>query len=99
MKVDKPTRKSLPLTSRDLKDLRRLRHSTTHQAALSDLAGELVTDTSSDAAVLHAVWEAGLKAVRERVEDEGYREMAKDGDIGIGRAAARRRRPTWADDE
>jgi hypothetical protein len=67
--------------------------------ALSDLAGEVVTDASSDAAVLHAVWEAGIRAVRERVEDEGDTEMAKGRDVHTGRAAARRRRPAWADDE
>jgi hypothetical protein len=99
MKVEKPTRKSLPITSRDGNDLRTLRGSATHRVALSDLAGEVVTDASSDAAVLHAVWEAGIRAVRERVEDEGYTEMAKGRDVHTGRAAARRRRPAWADDE
>lgn len=99
MKVDKPTRKSLPLTSRDLSDLGTLRGSASHRVALSDLAGEVVTEGSSDAAVLHAVWEAGIKAVRDRVEDEGYTEMAKTRDVRTDRAAARRRRPAWADDE
>ena len=99
MKVDKPIRKSLPLSSRDLDDLQTLRGSTTHRVALSDLAGEVVTDASSDAAVLHAVWEAGINAVRDRVEDEGYAEMAKDRNVHTGRASARRRRPAWAEDE
>ncbi|MGI8522088.1 MAG: hypothetical protein ACR2K3_02090 [Nocardioides sp.] len=97
--LDTSTRKSLPLSARDLHDLATLRGSTAHRVVLSDLAGEIVTEASSDAAVLHAVWEAGIKAVRDRIEVEGYAEIAEGRDVQTARAAARRRRPSWADDE
>lgn len=92
------TRKSLPLSSRDLRDLTALRRSPAHRAVLADLAGTPVSEASSEAALLHAVWEAGLQAVRERVEDAGYAELAAERDTATLKAVARRRRPTWADE-
>lgn len=97
--VDRVTRKSLPLSPRDLRDLQTLRGSAPHRAALSDLAGAQLDEGSSEAAVLHAVWAAGMRALIDRVEDEGYVEMAADLDRASRQAAARRRRPTWADEE
>lgn len=96
--IDRPTRKSLPLSERDLRDLANLRRSPSHRAALAALAGSDLSDTSSEAAVLHAVWEAGLKAVLERVEEEGYEQMATERDLVARKAVARRRRPAWADE-
>ena len=91
-------RKSLPLTLRDLRDIAKLRESEAHRAALSRLADHLVTESSSEAAVLHAIVEAGIKAVTEEVEAKGYAQMAADLDAATRRAAARRRRPAWADE-
>ncbi len=96
--TDRPTRKSLPLSERDLRDLSVLRRSPSHRAALADLAGSSISETSSEAAVLHAVWEAGVKAVLERVEEAGYEEMAAERDVATRKAVARRRRPGWADE-
>jgi hypothetical protein len=95
----RPSRKSLPLTEGDLRDLSVLRESATHRAVLADLTGAPLSDTSSEAAVLHAIWEAGVKAVLERVEDEGYAQLAAQRDLADRKATARRRRPAWAGEE
>lgn len=92
------TRKSLPLSARDMADLEKLRASSRHQAALSELAGEEVTGNSSEAAILHAVYEAGLRAVRREVEAAGYQQIASEYDLAARKAVARRRRPSWADE-
>lgn len=96
--VSRPTRKSLPLSERDLRELATLRNSPSHQAALDALAGSNIKDASSEAAVLHAVWEAGLNAVLERVEEQGYQQMAAERDLGARKAVSRRRQPLWADE-
>ncbi|MFT4189647.1 MAG: hypothetical protein QM621_13860 [Aeromicrobium sp.] len=96
--VQRSTRKSLPLTERDVRELAALRASASHRAALMDLSGVDLTEGSSEAAVLHAVWEAGLKAVLERLEDAGYAEMAAERDQDRHQRVARRRRPEWADE-
>jgi hypothetical protein len=44
------------------------------------------------------VWEAGLKAVLERVEDEGYAQLASERRLADRKAVARRRRPLWAEE-
>lgn len=92
------TRKSLPLSERDLRDLAVLRGSTAHRAALSRLAHSEVTEASSEAAMLHAVLEAGIKAVQELVESEGYAQIAAEDAAEERQAVARRRRPSWADE-
>lgn len=97
--METATRKSLPLSTRDLSALSALRRSPVHRAVLADLAGTPLSETSSEAAVLHAIWEAGVQAVRERVEEAGYAEMAADRDPDVHKAVARRRRPTWADEQ
>lgn len=97
--AERPTRKSLPLNARDLSDLSALRRSPAHRAVLADLAGTPLSETSSEAAVLHAIWEAGVQAVRDRVEEAGYAALAAERDPIAGKAVARRRRPTWADEK
>ena len=97
------TRKSLPLTARDDRDLAVLRGSKVHREALSRLADTTVDASASEAAYLHPVFEAGLQAIKEQVEESGYAEMAAqrnaEGEtIEARRAAARRRRPSWADE-
>ena len=94
--TESAARKSLPLTERDQLALSILRSSPTHLAILGELAGTAVSETSSEASVLHAVWEVGIQTVREQVEAAGYAQMAADREASKGRAIARRRRPTWA---
>jgi len=91
------TRKSLPLSERDLRDLAVLRGSEAHRAALSRLAHVAVTESSSEAVMLQAVLEAGIKAVAQLVEAEGYARIAEASSENR-QAVARRRRPTWADE-
>jgi len=95
----RPTRKSLPLTDGDLRHLAVLRDSPTHRAVLADLIGAPLSDTCSEATLLHAIWEAGVKAVQDRVEDEGYAQMAGERELAERKATARRRRPAWAGEE
>lgn len=95
-------RSSLPLTERDEHDLALLRSSAPQRAALGRLSGEpLAPADLSEAALLHAVFEAGLAAVREASEDAAYAELAAqqaDEDTAR-RTEARRRRPSWATDQ
>lgn len=94
-------RPSLPLTQRDEHDLGLLRESAPHRAALRRLSGEgdLGGDVS-EATLLHAVFEAGLAAVREAAEEAGYAELAAQqaSESGERKAQSRRRRPAWADE-
>lgn len=91
-------RKSLPLSQRDLQDLAMMRASEVHRHALSRLVETEVTDESSEATLLHAVMEAGINAVRQQVEDQGYAQIADQMDTAGQRATARRRRPSCADE-
>lgn len=91
-------RKSLPLSAKDLDDIARLRDSAAHRSALSHLVDADVPGDTSEASLLHAVLEAGLRAVHQQVEEEGYAQIAADADVSARRASARRRRPSWADE-
>ncbi len=95
-------RKSVALTADDLADLRRLRSTVEERDALNALipAPYEVTSTSSEAQLLHAVLVAGLRAVREVLEDESYAADATAASASDTerRAMARRRRPGWADE-
>jgi ectoine hydroxylase-related dioxygenase (phytanoyl-CoA dioxygenase family) len=94
-------RKSLPLTERDLADLERLRGQTPERAALADLSS-IVVEGVTEAALLHMIFAAGLRAIREKAEERAYASAAADrlasGEADEVRRIARRRRPTWADD-
>lgn len=94
-------RKSLPLTERDLADLAKLRTSADHRAALAALVALDLPEGTSESRILHAVLEAGLKAVRERMQEDGYAALAADPEHIAYHAARRshRRRPAWADEE
>lgn len=72
-----------------------LRTSAEHRAALAQLADVPVSARESEARLLHAVWAAGLRAVRQRAEAGGYARMASEQDVATRRAAARRRPPSW----
>ncbi|MBA3529279.1 MAG: hypothetical protein H0T91_08245 [Propionibacteriaceae bacterium] len=95
-------RASLPLSERDQADLATLRRSITHRIALGRITHRTVTDDLSEAAFLHALVEAGIKAVEQEVEEAGYAELAadrEDRDEARSISAARRqRRPDWADE-
>jgi hypothetical protein len=96
------TRKSLPLTEKDLADVARLRQETPEREALSEMAGIVVVEGVAEAALLHMIFEAGLRAIRERAEERAYASAAEDrlagGDTDEARRIARRRRPAWADE-
>jgi len=57
-----------------------------------------LTSDSSEATLLHSVMEAGIKAVQQQVEDQGYAQIAAEMDEASQRTVARRRRPSWADE-
>lgn len=91
-------RKSLPLSDRDLHNLALMRDSGAHRAALAHLVDAEVTSESSEATLLHSVMEAGINAVQQQVEDQGYTQIAAEMDWESQRTVARRRRPSWADE-
>ena len=95
-------RKSLPLTERDLVDLKRLREQTPERDALSDLSGVAVEGVT-EAALLHMIFAAGLRTIREKAEERAYASAAADrltsGEAEEIRRIARRRRPAWADED
>jgi len=95
------TRKSLPLTEKDLAAVARLRQETPEREALSEMAG-IVVEGVAEAALLHMIFEAGLRAIRERAEERAYASAAEDrlasGDTDEARRIARHRRPAWADE-
>ncbi len=96
------SRKTLPLTERDERALALLRSSAEQLDALSRLSGGgALTPDASESVLLHAVLEAGLAAVRAATQDVGYAQMAAQlADESAERHAdARRRRPSWADEE
>ena len=96
-------RKSLPLTERDLADLERLRGQTPEREALADLAGVVVVEGVTEAALLHMIFTAGLRAIQEKAEELAYASAAADrlasGEADESRRIARRRRPSWADED
>lgn len=95
-------RASLPLSERDEADLATLRRSMTHRIALGRITRRTVNDDLSEAGFLHALVEAGIKAVEQEVEEAGYAELAADrADRDEARSiseARRQRRPDWADE-
>jgi hypothetical protein len=96
------TRKSLPLSEKDLADIARLREETPEREALSEMAG-VVVESVAEAALLRMIFEAGLRAIREKAEERAYASAAEDrlasGEADETRRIARRRRPAWADED
>ena len=95
-------RKSLPLTARDLRDLSLLSGSSVHRTALFALADleVLGTQNVSEAQLLHTLFEVGLRAVAERVEEESYaaEAAARGAEDAARRRSARRPRPERAEE-
>lgn len=92
-------RPSLPLTANDEAELVRLREEPQYRQALQQLSGAPVGEGSTtEAALLHAIFAAGLTAVKESAEEAGYAVMAAEQDAQR-QMEARRRGPTWADEE
>jgi hypothetical protein len=99
-------RPSLPLTERDEMDLALLRRTPICQQALDRLTGQSIEDEGaigsaavSEAALLHAVFQAGLGAIRAAAEDAGYAVMAAEqAEQAAQHQQSRRRRPSWADE-
>ncbi len=89
-------RPSLPLTERDERDLASIRESPEYRRAFEEATGEVDAASMSESAMLHALFEAGINVLRQRVQDEGYAELAHQ--QSEHRDAARRRRPSWADE-
>ena len=93
-------RPSLPLTRNDIDDLEKIRTSSSERAALADLADVAILaegHSVAESVLLHAVFTAGLRAVREHAEAEGYRLLAEEyeAEQAERRAVARRRSPYW----
>jgi hypothetical protein len=103
-RLDQPAkvRKSLPLTERDLAYLERLRQQGPERDALADLAG-IAVETVTEAALLHMVFAAGLRTIRERAEERAYASAAADrlasGEAAEIRRIARRRPPARAGED
>lgn len=97
------TRKSLPLTEQDLADIARLREDTPEREALGEMVGIAVVESVAEAALLRMIFEAGLRAIREKAEERAYASAAEDrlarGEADETRRIARRRRPAWADED
>lgn len=97
------TRRSLPLSEKDLADIARLREETPEREALSEMAGVVVVESVAEAALLRMIFEAGLRAIREKAEERAYASAAEDrlasGEAAEIRRIARRRRPGWAGED
>jgi hypothetical protein len=94
-------RKSLPLTEKDLADIARLREQTPEREALGEIAGVTIVESVAEAALLRMIFEAGLRAIREKAEERAYASAAEDrlASADETREIARRRRPAWAGEE
>lgn len=89
------TRKSVPITPQDVRDLELLRDEASPLArSFAELAGGSLPD--SEAAVLHGLLALGLERVRQAAEEAGYAALAQsyatDPAERAERAAGRRHR-------
>lgn len=96
-------RSSLPLTEANESDLSTLLESSSYQMALEKLTGTKIVDQEiSSSALLHAIFEAGMAAVKKTAELEGYAQIASEISVSSTQQKwkeVRRRRPTWADEK
>lgn len=95
-------RPNLPLTSRDEAGLAQMRESPEFRRALQRLAPSQpdAEATLAEAVLLHAIFEAGLAAVRAEAEETGYQLLGQQYTVQRQerRRVARRRKPAWADE-
>ncbi|GAB79201.1 hypothetical protein SAMN05421595_2507 [Austwickia chelonae] len=81
-------RKSLPLSSTDLRDLELIRSAPQYQK-------------QSEAAVLAEATRRGLQLMQDELSERGYAQIAQERVASRERrqATSRRRRPSWADED
>ena len=94
-------RPSLPLTEADEHDLAELKDSPSLLQALSQMLDlDINLQSATEAAVLHAIFRAGLAHIRDAALEAGYAQLAAEQaeETAARRVLARRRRPTWADE-
>ncbi|HEV2374133.1 MAG TPA: hypothetical protein VGS19_18500 [Streptosporangiaceae bacterium] len=94
-------RTPLPLTVRDLEDLQKLKEPGPEREALSSLAEVALAGEVSEALLVHAVFVAGLRAIREAAEERAYMEAAYERSESAEQdyRIAHRRRQSWADED
>jgi hypothetical protein len=102
-RFDQPVvrRPALPLTERDERALALLRADTPEREALTRLAGAAIPVDMSEGRLLHTLIDIAFMKVHEEVEASGYAELARQrvGTESDRRAVARRRPPSWAEEE
>ena len=95
-------RPSVPLTAADEEQLRTLRVSPELRRTLGELAPmhPALEEDVSEGVLLHAVLQAGFKALNIRLESAGYAELAEEyaAASDARRRMSRRRKPEWADE-
>ena len=93
------SRVTIPLTAQNELDLSMIRESSSHQIALEQLSDiKIVEVKMNEAALLHAIFEIGIAAVRQKAELVGYAEMASSlsrVELKQRRIHSRRRHPAW----
>jgi hypothetical protein len=91
------------LTDENENDISTLLNSSFYQVALEGLSGvKIVGHDVSESALLHAIFEAGMSAVKESAELAGYAQIAAKQSkptLAQDRKDARRRQPSWAEEE
>jgi hypothetical protein len=102
-RLSEPTERQtpLPLTPRDQAGLAKLREAGPERYALSSLVAALPEGDVSEALLVHAVFPAGLRAVREVAESAAYESDAarRHARMDAERATAQRTQPSWAGDD
>ena len=95
-------RPNLPLNAEDDRELERLKTSSQYRAAIAELADSRPSADAelSEGVLLHAVFEVGMAAIRERAQEIGYSELAADADYVAAKRERRAatRTPRWADE-
>ena len=96
-------RTTLPLTARDERDLDAIRSAPEYQeamaAALDLQPGERADVT--DSVMLHFIFTRGLQSIQEEIEAAAYDRAAEErrATSAARRAVARRRQPSWANED
>jgi hypothetical protein len=96
-----PERDPFVLTRTELEDLARLRSPGPERSALAELSGAQLEGDVAEPALLHAVFAAGLRVVREAAEGRAYAQAALERSAREEKEpkTARRKRPATADKE